>query len=109
MRRFWVVAIVVAAVVAVTAVVATRDDAELVLAVGCRRGRRAGRPGGRSFALRDGDDVTELGRGDASADDRFRVGSVTKTFVAALTLALVDAGVLRARRSRVASRARAAP
>ena len=44
--------------------------------------------------LRDGDEVRELAKGEASVDDRFRVGSVTKTFVAALTLDLADLGLL---------------
>ena len=44
--------------------------------------------------LRDGEDVQELAGGEASVDDRFRIGSVTKTFVAALTLDLADRGVL---------------
>jgi len=44
--------------------------------------------------LRDGDEVRELAKGEASVDDRFRVGSVTKTFVAALTLELADLGLL---------------
>ena len=44
--------------------------------------------------LRDGEEVRELAKGEASVDDRFRIGSVTKTFVAALTLDLADLGVL---------------
>jgi D-alanyl-D-alanine carboxypeptidase len=44
--------------------------------------------------LRAGDETSVLSRGEASADDRFRVGSVTKTFVAVLALALADAGRL---------------
>jgi D-alanyl-D-alanine carboxypeptidase len=44
--------------------------------------------------LRDGDEVRELAKGEASVGDRFRVGSVTKTFVAALTLELADLGLL---------------
>jgi len=44
--------------------------------------------------LRDGDEVRELAKGEASVDDRFRVGSVTKTFVAALALDLADRGLL---------------
>ena len=38
--------------------------------------------------------MRELAKGEASVDDRFRVGSVTKTFVAALTLELADLGLL---------------
>jgi D-alanyl-D-alanine carboxypeptidase len=44
--------------------------------------------------VRDGEDVRELAKGEASVDDRFRIGSVTKTFVAALALDLADRGVL---------------
>ena len=44
--------------------------------------------------VRERDEVRELAAGEATADVRFRVGSVTKTFVAALALRLVDAGVL---------------
>ena len=44
--------------------------------------------------LRDGEDVHALGRGEASPNDRFRVGSVTKSMVAALALTLVDTGAL---------------
>lgn len=44
--------------------------------------------------LRDGKEVQELGAGTASAGDRFRIGSVTKTLVAALALELVDEGAL---------------
>ena len=44
--------------------------------------------------LRDGDDVRELAKGEASVNDRFRIASVTKTFVAALTLDLARLGIL---------------
>ncbi len=44
--------------------------------------------------LRDGADVDEFARGDASPTDRFRIGSVTKTLVAVLALRLADAGAL---------------
>ncbi len=44
--------------------------------------------------VRDGDDVHELAKGEASVDDRFRIASVTKTFVAALTLDLARLGIL---------------
>jgi D-alanyl-D-alanine carboxypeptidase len=44
--------------------------------------------------LRDGEGVRELAKGEASVDDRFRIGSVTKSFVAALTLDLADLDVL---------------
>ena len=38
--------------------------------------------------------MRELAAGDATADGRFRIASITKTLVAALTLRLADAGVL---------------
>ena len=44
--------------------------------------------------LRDGAQVDAFARGGAPADSRFRVGSVTKTFVAALTLVLADEGAI---------------
>jgi D-alanyl-D-alanine carboxypeptidase len=44
--------------------------------------------------VRDGDEVRELAAGEATRGARFRVASVTKTFVAALTLELGDRGVL---------------
>ena len=45
--------------------------------------------------VRDGNEQpVELQRGDASVGDRFRVGSVTKTFVAAAALMLADEGRL---------------
>ncbi len=44
--------------------------------------------------LRDGDDVQELAKGEASVGDRFRIGSVTKTFVAALALNAAELGTL---------------
>jgi D-alanyl-D-alanine carboxypeptidase len=53
----------------------------------------AGMPGAL-VRVRDGDETVELARGQAGTDIRFRVGSVTKTFVAALTLVLADRDVL---------------
>jgi D-alanyl-D-alanine carboxypeptidase len=44
--------------------------------------------------LRDGDELTVLARGAADPQTRFRVGSITKTFVAALTLRLAKDGAL---------------
>jgi D-alanyl-D-alanine carboxypeptidase len=44
--------------------------------------------------LRDGDDVEALAQGEAALGDRFRAGSLTKTFVAALALELADRGAL---------------
>ena len=53
----------------------------------------AGMPGAL-VRVRNGDETLELARGEARAGVRFRVGSVTKTFVAALTLMLADRGVI---------------
>jgi D-alanyl-D-alanine carboxypeptidase len=53
----------------------------------------AGMPGAL-VRVRDGDGVLELARGEARPGIRFRAGSVTKTYVAALTLELADRGVL---------------
>jgi D-alanyl-D-alanine carboxypeptidase len=53
----------------------------------------AGMPGAL-VRVRDGDETIELARGEAAPGIRFRVGSLTKTFVAALTLRLADRGVL---------------
>ena len=94
MRRLWVVALLAVAAVAVTAVVATRDEEGPSIAEAVDEVVARGVPG-VLVRTREDDGVTELGRGDASAGERFRVGSVTKTFVAALTLTLEDAGVLR--------------
>ncbi len=94
MRRLWVVALLAVAAVAVTAVVATRDDEGPSVAEAVDEVVARGVPG-VLVRTREDDGVIELGRGDASADERLRVGSVTKTFVAALTLTLADAGVLR--------------
>jgi D-alanyl-D-alanine carboxypeptidase len=63
---------------------------------------RAGAPG-VLLLVRDGSDVQSSTRGDADRDparpmqagDRFRIGSVTKTFVATVVLQLVDEGVVR--------------
>lgn len=49
---------------------------------------------GALVRVRDGDQTVELAAGGASPGARFRVGSITKTFVAALTLRLVDRGAL---------------
>jgi D-alanyl-D-alanine carboxypeptidase len=53
----------------------------------------AGMPGAL-VRVRHGDRTLDLARGDATTDVRFRVGSVTKTFVAVLALELADRGVL---------------
>ena len=53
----------------------------------------AGMPGALA-RVRDGDRTLELARGEATSRIRFRVGSVTKTFVAVLALNLADRGVI---------------
>jgi D-alanyl-D-alanine carboxypeptidase len=95
MRRVLVVALVVAvALGAVAIVVAVRGgEPEPSLAAAADELVAKGVPG-VLVRLHDGDDVDELARGAASPRDRFRVGSVTKTFVAVLALALADRGVL---------------
>ena len=94
MRRLSVAALVVVVVVVVAAVAAVRhDDSGRSLEAAAGDVVALGVPG-IIVRLRDGDDVYELARGNASAGDRFRVGSVTKTYVAALALTLADAGVL---------------
>lgn len=92
MRRLLVAALAAAAVLA--AVVALRphdppaslDDAASALV-------ESGVPG-VIVRVREGERVRELAKGEASVDDRFRIGSVTKTFVAALTLDLARLGIL---------------
>ena len=95
MRRLVFVALAGVAAVAVPAVVAiTRDeDAARPLEAAADEVVAQGVPG-VVVRLRTADETSMLARGEASADDRFRVGSVTKTFVAALALALADAGRL---------------
>jgi D-alanyl-D-alanine carboxypeptidase len=91
MRRLWVAGLAVAALVAVTAFVlhdsssSIQEAADELVADGVP---------GVVVRVRDGGDVLELAAGEATADERLRVGSVTKTFVAALTLRLAAAGVL---------------
>lgn len=76
------------------AVVALRsDDSPVSLEVAAAAVVESGVPG-VIVRLRDGEQVRELAMGEASVDDRFRIGSVTKTFVAALTLDLADLGIL---------------
>lgn len=53
----------------------------------------AGMPGALA-RVRDGDQTLELARGEATPRIRFRVGSVTKTFVAVLALRLADRGLI---------------
>ena len=91
MRRLWLVGLAAAALVAVAALLLrdappTLDEAASDLVA-------SGVPG-VIVRLRDGEEVRELAKGEASVDDRFRIGSVTKTFVAALTLDLADLGIL---------------
>jgi len=91
------VGLVVAVIVGVgTAALALRADDQTTEAVGTMADElvASGIPA-VLVRVRDGDgEPVELTRGDASVGDRFRVGSVTKTFVAALALTLVDGGRL---------------
>jgi D-alanyl-D-alanine carboxypeptidase len=90
-RRLW---LVVPAAAVLVAVVATRlDDSPPSLEDAAADVVEAGVPG-VLVRLRAGDEVQEVAVGEARVGDRFRVGSVTKPFVAALALILVDAGVL---------------
>ena len=91
MRRLWLAGLAAAALVAVAALLLrdmppTLDEAASDLVA-------SGVPG-VIVHVRNGRDVRELAAGEAESGTRFRVGSVTKTFVAALTLRLADAGVL---------------
>ena len=91
MRRLLVAALAAAVLVAVAA---TRSgDSAPSLEETAQELVEAGVPG-VIVRLREGDHVQELAKGEASVDDRFRIGSVTKTFVAALALDLADSGVL---------------
>ena len=90
MRRLLVAALAAAAL---AAVVATRSDDPPPLDAAAAAVVESGVPG-VIVRLREGDDVREVAAGDAAANDRFRIGSVTKTFVAALTLDLADLGIL---------------
>jgi D-alanyl-D-alanine carboxypeptidase len=95
-------AVLVAAFVVAAAIVmfAQRDDQSGDLAAALERVVDAGAPGA-FVVVREGDDVRSEARGTAGAgaamapDMRFRVGSVTKTFVAALVLSLIENGSLR--------------
>jgi D-alanyl-D-alanine carboxypeptidase len=89
-RRLLVVALAAAAL---AAVVATRSDDSPSLQAAATAVVGSGVPG-VIVRLRDGDDVREVAAGRAEVSDRFRIGSVTKTFVAALTLDLADLGLL---------------
>ncbi len=98
MRRCRIGALAVAAAAALGAAVAvvvvvSRADERESLGAAADDVVAAGIPG-VIVRLREGDDVTALARGAASPDLRFRVGSVTKTFVAVLALMLADDGVI---------------
>ena len=82
-----------AAVVALAAATRGVDDDEQELAESLDALVEAGMPGAL-VRVRDGDRTIELARGEASPGIRFRVASLTKTFVAALALRLADHGVL---------------
>jgi D-alanyl-D-alanine carboxypeptidase len=85
-------AALLAAATATTAALRAEDD-ESRLARSLEALVAAGMPGA-VVRVRDGKRTVELARGDAKRGIRFRVGSVTKTFVAVLTLRLADRGVL---------------
>src|SRR5919106_3589860 len=80
---------------------ASRDSDDPELGALVERVVAAGAPGA-FVVIREGDDVRKEMRGFADprkarpmrADERFRIGSVTKTFVAALVLRLVEHGRL---------------
>ena len=91
MRRLWLAGLAAAALVAVA--VLWPGDTPPTLDETASDLVASGVPG-VIVRLRDGDEVRELAKGEASVSDRFRVGSVTKTFVAALTLELADLGLL---------------
>ena len=91
MRRLWIAALAAAALVAVAALLLR--DTQPIFAETADELVASGVPG-LIVRLRDGEEVQELAKGEASVDDRFRIGSVTKTFVAMLTLELADLGVL---------------
>lgn len=98
MTRLGAVGLVAAVIVGIgTAALALRADDETTGTVGTMADElvASGIPA-VLVRVRDGDgEPAELARGDVSMGDRFRVGSVTKTFVAALALTLVDDGRLR--------------
>ena len=95
MRRLWLVVLAAAAAIGIAAVVvATRSGDDMgSLETAADEVVASGVPA-VIVRLRDGDNVAVLARGAADPETRFRVGSVTKTFVAVLTLALADAGAL---------------
>lgn len=91
MRRLVLAAL--AAAVLVAAVATRSEDPSPSLDSAAVRVVESGVPG-VIVRLRDGDDVQELAKGEASVGMRFRIGSVTKTFVAALTLDLAELGLV---------------
>ena len=94
MRRLWIAGLAAAALVAAAALWSPwpRDEPPTI-AETAEELVASGVPG-VLVRVRDGDDVRELAAGQATAGARFRVGSVTKTFVAALALDLAERGVL---------------
>ena len=91
MRRLWLAGLAAAALVVVVAFLlrdtppSLRETTDDLIASGVP---------GVIVHIREGDEVRELAAGEAASGARFRVASVTKTFVAALTLRLAGAGVL---------------
>ena len=84
-------ALAAAAIVAVAAL--RRDEPPPSLEAAAAAVVASGVPG-VLVRLSDGDQAHELAHGAAISGERFRIGSVTKTFVAALALILADRGVL---------------
>ncbi len=95
MRRALVLALVLAVTLVAVALVAAarRDNRASTLEAAADELVAKGVPG-VLVRLHEGGEVEELARGAASPHDRFRVGSVTKTFVAVLALRLADRDVL---------------
>ena len=97
MKRLGAVGLVAAVIAGIaTAAFVLRADDETTEAIGTAADALvAGGVPAVLVRVRDGNEQpVELQRGDASAGDRFRVGSVTKTFVAAAALMLADEGRL---------------
>jgi D-alanyl-D-alanine carboxypeptidase len=92
-RRVLVAALAVAAALAVVVALRSEDDEPASLDDAAAELVESGVPG-VIVRLRDGEQVRELAAGEAAVDDRFRIGSITKTFVAALALDLADLGIL---------------
>ncbi len=101
LRRLTTTAAIVVATLALSGCVATGSDAEAELGKLLDRVVEAGAPGAFVVIRQDGEvQVEERGVSEnrrstpIRADERFRVGSITKTFVAALVLRLVEDGRL---------------